>query len=371
MLTRRALAKLAAIMTYGAGGGHRRPDQRIAGTQRPGAGPAPSSSVVVARRVIVVGPDDGIFVYNGAPAHGNLVASITSQSGTDPYGNTYDATIASYDNVFGGVTVINGALIQQFAGVDLISEYGPAGIFIYSPAGGLGNLIASITPAGGTDAYGNTYVAGLSSYSGPTVGQLFGGALTLNSSGNLHEAELSALPGQLFLQSPAISGTDGNATLALFSEQEANADFGLAMPVAILGYGGSPVSEYAAMLPVQPGTGNPETWHNLGAPIAGWAVSIARYRILSDSALVLVEFQNVQPPAAAPADGTTIWTAANGLPAPYPPNNNTRISCYANAVAAASGVPAFQFQNDGSITVYGIHNANPSRMDGTFILSTI
>jgi hypothetical protein len=40
----------------------------------------------------------GLFVYNGPPALGNLVGSITAGGGVDPYGNAYQPTISSYFN---------------------------------------------------------------------------------------------------------------------------------------------------------------------------------------------------------------------------------------------------------------------------------
>lgn len=39
----------------------------------------------------------GLFVYNGAPAHGTLIASIAAAPGTDPFGNAYLAGITSYN----------------------------------------------------------------------------------------------------------------------------------------------------------------------------------------------------------------------------------------------------------------------------------
>lgn len=38
----------------------------------------------------------GLFVYNGAPVLGNLIASVTFASGTDPFGNLYNAGLNSY-----------------------------------------------------------------------------------------------------------------------------------------------------------------------------------------------------------------------------------------------------------------------------------
>ena len=40
---------------------------------------------------------NGVFVYNGSPAHGNLKASIAGSSGTDPYGNAYIDNIVAYN----------------------------------------------------------------------------------------------------------------------------------------------------------------------------------------------------------------------------------------------------------------------------------
>jgi hypothetical protein len=50
-------------------------------------------------QVIVSGPSGSILVYNGTPALGNLIASITPISGTDPQGNFFFAGITSYEVV--------------------------------------------------------------------------------------------------------------------------------------------------------------------------------------------------------------------------------------------------------------------------------
>jgi hypothetical protein len=39
--------------------------------------------------VTVAGPGDGVFVYQGTPALGNLIVAIVSEGGTDPFGNEY------------------------------------------------------------------------------------------------------------------------------------------------------------------------------------------------------------------------------------------------------------------------------------------
>jgi hypothetical protein len=69
--------------------------------------------------------------------------------------------------------------------VDLIilsaSASGFSGFFAYSPAPGAGNLVASDTAAGGTDPYGNIYLANISSYNNASgfAASLGGGFLTL------------------------------------------------------------------------------------------------------------------------------------------------------------------------------------------------
>lgn len=45
------------------------------------------------QQVIVSGESDGVFVYNGTPAAGNLIASIASLAGIDAFGNNYGAGV--------------------------------------------------------------------------------------------------------------------------------------------------------------------------------------------------------------------------------------------------------------------------------------
>lgn len=55
--------------------------------------------------------DDGAFFYNGTPAAGNLIASISNFIGTDSFGNDYYDGFTSYDTDIGSVVqVADGAL---------------------------------------------------------------------------------------------------------------------------------------------------------------------------------------------------------------------------------------------------------------------
>jgi len=56
----------------------------------------PWSNQAVSLVVIIAGGGfTGLFVYSGAPATGNLIASVAAAAGTDPYGNTYPGGISS------------------------------------------------------------------------------------------------------------------------------------------------------------------------------------------------------------------------------------------------------------------------------------
>lgn len=48
-----------------------------------------ATGVVTANSVVVKGSGDGVFVYDGVPAHGSLVVAIAAAAGTDDFGNPY------------------------------------------------------------------------------------------------------------------------------------------------------------------------------------------------------------------------------------------------------------------------------------------
>lgn len=119
-----------------------------------GVQPGQSNAIVVADKVIVFGPGAGMFVYSGTPALGNPPIFWATSATVDPYGNPIPES---------STAGIAGSGIFA-AGNTLVT---PAGTFVYSGTPALGNLIASITPAAGTDLFGNTYVPGTVSYFGP------------------------------------------------------------------------------------------------------------------------------------------------------------------------------------------------------------
>lgn len=112
-------------------------------------------------------------------------------------------------------TAIDGKIITGavFRGTNY--ETNSSGTFVYSGTPAHGNLIASIAPVPGVDAYGNFYGAGLVSYDEATnftFSQLLAGALTLGNLGGAGEpdtanagklvAALTGIPNSVTLRSP-------------------------------------------------------------------------------------------------------------------------------------------------------------------------
>lgn len=97
-MPRRGLAGAALAAALAA---QRRPDQSKGTEPAPGGLGAgfPSSKAFRGRLVVVsgTGANTGVFVYSPTPAAGNLIASIKSANGTDPYGNFVFAGITEYN----------------------------------------------------------------------------------------------------------------------------------------------------------------------------------------------------------------------------------------------------------------------------------
>ena len=111
-------------------------------------------------------------------------------------------------------------------------------------------------------------------------------------------------------------------------------------------------------------------WQSLGSPISGWSVgNRARYKMLA-SGLVLIEFVDIVVPASPPADGTVIWTAANGLPTVYQPAAITRC-VLGHSSGAGTEQPMFEIETNGAIEVFGVGGSTITRLDGSCIISTL
>lgn len=177
---------------------------------------------------------------------------------------------------------------------------GFVGLFVYSGAPAVGNLIASIAPAAGTDPYGNGYGQGIESQlSGTTVTLnggvvTFGGGATLNGTSS-HEIQISS--GSVVGQHPALIQLD---------------------PQNIPSAGGLVTSDtIQAWDPSQAFHSTAETWHSLGT-LAGYTVNEGRYRLTPEGELELDI--DVTPGGANAA----LTAFSNTLPAAYQPAINRR-----------------------------------------------
>lgn len=139
----------------------------------------------------------GAFFYSGAPATGNLIASISPAAGTDGFGNHYVDGQASYDLVNGLATSVTGGLVQFYTG-SLAAGWTTAGSVQGDAAGDL----LLIPKAGrGVLTSNSTLDNGAGNAS-------FGGALTAASlsSGGASSTSTNGLP------NGGITGTSGGAS---------------------------------------------------------------------------------------------------------------------------------------------------------------
>ena len=121
MITRRALVKGAAFMS----GLGRPTPSRFPYPGRPqSSGVAPNSGTVVRAQLVIISGNGGFFFYNGTPALGTLVYSITVAPGFDPTGlNAVLANATSYANVGGTWHAIS----QNLGGTFYFTATSPAG----------------------------------------------------------------------------------------------------------------------------------------------------------------------------------------------------------------------------------------------------
>lgn len=167
-----------------------RPDQQYypaaGGQQIPGS----RTGKIRANQVIItgVGPSAGLFVYSGTPGPGNSPVFSVVAPGVhkDPFGNPVD-NIMAVGNEAGALTQIDGAgeilmYSPTTAEVIVISPVQQA-MFLYSAAGaGAGTMIASIAVNGGTDSFGNQFLAGVTEYApGSSAIQLLNGQINFYS----------------------------------------------------------------------------------------------------------------------------------------------------------------------------------------------
>jgi hypothetical protein len=223
------------------------------------------------------------------------------------------------------------------------------GLFVYSPTPAAGNLIASIAAGAGTDPYGNTYPAGISSQSSGIEAILIGHELAWDAPAD-HPSNLPAMfaaPSAAIGNSLSITTGTGGAgvTAGALTLYDSHASSTVpAIP------SGSPGIFVAFGCPLVS-----DTWHTMPAMSNGWSVGgVAKYRMTAQGDLQ-VSFQDLV--AGSDADGTTIW-AAGTFASVYRPPVNHRVVCYADVLRQPSAgifsAAALEFRTDGSVQCFGI-----------------
>lgn len=135
-----------------------------------------SSQVVIATQVIIEGEPDGLFVYNGTPTLGNLIASISPAAGTDPYGNHFLLGITTYNeqvgpppkqtfvNLAGGIVAVGETSAAGVPDTADQSTFASSGVGSYQILSGHAPAIAALNSA---------IIAGLAGKGGQTTGNTF------------------------------------------------------------------------------------------------------------------------------------------------------------------------------------------------------
>jgi hypothetical protein len=130
----------------------------------PGAGgvigtqPGVTGGVIVANRVIIIGPGGELLVYSPVAGAGNLIASITGTAGTDSYGNTFVEGVAAYAAISGTVFALQLGTTSIGAGFFASNLTSPAaappafGAGEVGPAGCIAVMYSGLSAGGSTAA---------------------------------------------------------------------------------------------------------------------------------------------------------------------------------------------------------------------------
>ena len=130
--------------------------------------------ILVKTLLISASTGNGLFVYSGAPALGNLIASIVASATNDPFGNPVGAGFNIGNQSGGahfGVAPNGNVFISNSLGQNVIQIHPDLGaVLLYSGLPAAGNLICSVASADGTDPQNNAFLAGTTTYGPGGIG---------------------------------------------------------------------------------------------------------------------------------------------------------------------------------------------------------
>ena len=171
-------------MTFPGLGGQQPPPQNASPAQQPVPGVTPGvTGQLVAQRVIIVGANGELLIYNPSIANGDLVVSAAGAAGTGLAGDTVVPGLAAYDSSGDYAQLFSAALNFFITGMFQAAQIlgGPAG-FLQASSGATNNtdisasiVLGSANAEGGTATI--TFNAGLAQ---TTANALVNGNLTVN-----------------------------------------------------------------------------------------------------------------------------------------------------------------------------------------------
>ena len=312
-LLRRHVLKLP-VAAMPLGSSHAR--ERGGGNMQP---PVPVLSVVTyppgatntQQRIVIDGVRGAIFEYAAGGPTGALVSSWASKAGTDPYTNAYPQGF-------------NAGPGSSFTGTDYIIN--SQGVFFYSGAPALGNLILSNTPASGTDAFGNAYLIGVTNY---TPGTTYFAEQLYQASVLFYNATSGAGP---WTQVGSIL-CPGGASGMQFQSSPGGFTFGGGALLSVAGTATSPTLITT------------DSWHNMTL-LNSWANNASfvasRYKLMENKSVRVQGVIN-----ATAATNNTFFT----LPLGYRPTSPSGAPVGVTAGAAAGIVPQLRWDTAGNLSI--------------------
>lgn len=258
---------------------------------------------------------------------------------------------------------------------------GYTGLFIYDPAPGVNNLLASIAPVVGTDPYGNKVVGGGAAFYllpdstgeltfiGPRGYQMRSGLTYEGSHASVAQSVVGGAGGQISFKVEGFATNVANATDSVEIDFNSNSQSGVtgaqmlmvytdATNVANL-YGEITYTGFTvlgtitatdptvATSPTVPAVA--EVFKPLGSPSAtGYTSDIGQYKFTAENELEI----DVQLHANAGGGTAGTYTYANALPPPYrPPVNRMYGLGWDSTVTAGMSFPVLIIDASGTVQV--------------------
>jgi hypothetical protein len=314
------------------------------------------------------------FAHDIAGGQGNLIATQVKSPNFSLSGKTGWAILRNGDAYFFNITATGDVTATAFKGTDF--DINSAGAFFYSGTPADGDLITSIASAGGTDGFGNAYLAGIVVYD--SAGDQVGFQVDPSSG----EAIMIAVPGGLahMVKTPRISGASTNAGAANEAQwlimtsgtNTSGADAALQLisedansavaAQARLEFGGQVglFTGPGGITACQPGQlATVETWHTFSSLSNSWTGTL-RYMFKPDNTVALESVGALG--AGTLTNGTTIAT----LPSGYRPTNVQQVPALISSVGAGAAAtpndPFLEISTGGVITIENMATQVPTNV---------